>query len=312
MWLTCQFGLAAPSLVLPREFRRLRVLSRPADDRRLRPAAQPRSQDPGPRRHRRSALGRVRRQRDAHSSRNSRRRASGGDRRVAVPPCCRQTRYAKLSLTTSTRTVGKATCSIATTMRVRRSHATIDSEGLDSFEKQLLLLQTIPGQGIGVRYRAWPRHRRVRFLHPLRRLVGRLSRQRQKRRQATQRTKPQGQPNAAQGVGVGVRTAPREPPTVNSKATIRRFRSAAERAIVATAHKLLRVVYCVLRTGKPYRDPETDYQAVKRNAPRWMLEMYNIAGRRRSPACQAATGGTDTGTKSTGAASATGGLSAAT
>ena len=31
MWLACKFGLAAPSLVLPREFRRLRVLSRPAD-----------------------------------------------------------------------------------------------------------------------------------------------------------------------------------------------------------------------------------------------------------------------------------------
>lgn len=50
MWLAriCQFGLANPSLVLPRRFRRLRVLSRPADDRRLRPAAQPRPQDPGP------------------------------------------------------------------------------------------------------------------------------------------------------------------------------------------------------------------------------------------------------------------------
>ena len=34
MWLAriCQFGLAAPSMVLPREFRRLRVLSRRRDD----------------------------------------------------------------------------------------------------------------------------------------------------------------------------------------------------------------------------------------------------------------------------------------
>ena len=52
------------------------------------------------------------------------------------------------------------------------------------------------------------------------------------------------------------------------------------RAIVATAHKLLRVIYSVLRDRKPYRDPETDYEAmmVKRNAPRWirMLKMYNI------------------------------------
>ena len=58
-----------------------------------------------------------------------------------------------------------------------------------------------------------------------------------------------------------------------------------KRAIVATVHKLLRVIYSVLRTGKPYRDPETDYEAmmVKRNASRWirMLETYNVAGRRR-------------------------------
>ena len=64
-----------------------------------------------------------------------------------------------------------------------------------------------------------------------------------------------------------------------------RVRCGYKRAIVATAHKLLRVVYCVLRTGKPYRDPETDYEAmmVKRNAPRWirMLETYNVAGRQR-------------------------------
>ena len=75
-----------------------------------------------------------------------------------------------------------------------------------------------------------------------------------------------------------MRTAPHEPTTVSSKATIRRFGSAAERAIVATAHKLLRVVYCVLRTGKPYRDPDYEAMMVKRNAPRWirMLETYNI------------------------------------
>ncbi len=53
-----------------------------------------------------------------------------------------------------------------------------------------------------------------------------------------------------------------------------------KRAIVATAHKLLRVIYCVLKTNTPYLDPETDYEAlmVKRNAPRWirMLNKYGV------------------------------------
>ena len=90
--------------------------------------------------------------------------------------------------------------------------------------------------------------------HPLRRLVGCLSRQ--QHRQATQR----GQPDAVQGVGAGGRTAPH-----------RTNRQLPKQALwvrcgrTATAHKLLRVVYyCTL--GKPCRDP--DYKAVKRNAPR--------------------------------------------
>ena len=44
-----------------------------------------------------------------------------------------------------------------------------------------------------------------------------------------------------------------------------------QRAISATAHKLLRSVFAVLRDRRPYRDPDTDYEAllVRRNAPRW-------------------------------------------
>ena len=53
-----------------------------------------------------------------------------------------------------------------------------------------------------------------------------------------------------------------------------------KRATVATAHKMLRVIYSVLRSRTPYRDPETDYEAlmVRRNAPRWirMLTKYGI------------------------------------
>ena len=59
-----------------------------------------------------------------------------------------------------------------------------------------------------------------------------------------------------------------------------KVRRGSKRAIVATAHKLLRVIYSVLKRGKPYRDPETDYEAimVRRNAPRWiaMLQAHGI------------------------------------
>ena len=51
-----------------------------------------------------------------------------------------------------------------------------------------------------------------------------------------------------------------------------------KRAIVAGAHKMLRVIYVVLKTGKPYYDRTADYEAllVKSNAPRWirMLRRY--------------------------------------
>ena len=49
-------------------------------------------------------------------------------------------------------------------------------------------------------------------------------------------------------------------------------RRGTKRAIVATAHKMLRVIYAILRDHKPYRDPQTDYEAimVRRNAPRWI------------------------------------------
>lgn len=57
-------------------------------------------------------------------------------------------------------------------------------------------------------------------------------------------------------------------------------RRGAKRAIVAVAHKMLRVLYAVLTTGTPYRDPQTDYEAimVRRNAPRWiaMLQAHGI------------------------------------
>ncbi len=45
-----------------------------------------------------------------------------------------------------------------------------------------------------------------------------------------------------------------------------------KRAILATAHKLLRVIHAVLRDDRPYIDPGIDYErlVVARNAPRWI------------------------------------------
>ncbi len=52
------------------------------------------------------------------------------------------------------------------------------------------------------------------------------------------------------------------------------------KATVATAHKMIRVIWCVLKNGVFYIDPETDYEAamVQRNAPRWirMLKKHGI------------------------------------
>ena len=59
------------------------------------------------------------------------------------------------------------------------------------------------------------------------------------------------------------------------------IRRGYKRAIVATAHKLLRIIYAVLRDMKPYYDKGVDYEAlmVARNAPRWirMLKKHGLA-----------------------------------
>lgn len=56
------------------------------------------------------------------------------------------------------------------------------------------------------------------------------------------------------------------------------IRRGYKRAIIAIAHKILRVIYSVLSNLAPYRDPDIDFEAlmVKRNAPRWvkMLEKH--------------------------------------
>jgi transposase len=56
------------------------------------------------------------------------------------------------------------------------------------------------------------------------------------------------------------------------------IRRGCKRSIIALAHKLIRVIYCVLHSQQPYSDPGIDYEAlvIAKNAPRWLkaLEQY--------------------------------------
>jgi transposase len=50
------------------------------------------------------------------------------------------------------------------------------------------------------------------------------------------------------------------------------IRRGHKRAIVAVGHKILTIVYAMLKSGLPYKDPGIDYEAilVGKNAPRWI------------------------------------------
>lgn len=50
------------------------------------------------------------------------------------------------------------------------------------------------------------------------------------------------------------------------------IRRGHKRAIVAVGHQILRTSYTMIKSQKPYKDPEIDYEAlvVKKNAPRWI------------------------------------------
>lgn len=64
-----------------------------------------------------------------------------------------------------------------------------------------------------------------------------------------------------------------------------------ERAIEATAHKLLREPYVVLRNARPYHNPEADYEEllVRRNAPRWIRMLHYYCLIEHAPAASAGT-----------------------
>jgi len=62
------------------------------------------------------------------------------------------------------------------------------------------------------------------------------------------------------------------------------IRRGHKRSIIAVGHKLLRVIYTVLKTQQPYRDPEIDYEAlvIAKNAPRWLKALAKYGYLERS------------------------------
>ncbi|WP_252176686.1 IS110 family transposase [Endozoicomonas sp. 4G] len=53
------------------------------------------------------------------------------------------------------------------------------------------------------------------------------------------------------------------------------IRKGHKRSLIAIAHKLIRVIYTLLKKRKPYIDPDTDYEGlmVRKNAPRWLNKL---------------------------------------
>ncbi|WP_139786951.1 transposase, partial [Desulfamplus magnetovallimortis] len=56
------------------------------------------------------------------------------------------------------------------------------------------------------------------------------------------------------------------------------IRRGHKRTIVAVGHKILRVIFSMLKNKQPYRDPDIDYEAivVERNAPRWLQALIKF------------------------------------
>jgi hypothetical protein len=63
------------------------------------------------------------------------------------------------------------------------------------------------------------------------------------------------------------------------------IRKGHKKSIVALAHKMLRIIFAILKNNKPYRDMAVDYEAlsVQKNAPRWLkiLKKYGFGCQRR-------------------------------
>jgi transposase len=70
-------------------------------------------------------------------------------------------------------------------------------------------------------------------------------------------------------------------------------RKSHKKAIVALAHKMIRLIYLLLSRREAYRDPQIDYAAIsaKKNAPRWIRQLALIGKwpAAKTPATAAAT-----------------------
>ena len=66
-------------------------------------------------------------------------------------------------------------------------------------------------------------------------------------------------------------------------------RKSHKKAIVAVAHKMIRLIYVLLSRGQPYRDQAIDCAAIsaKKNAPRWIKQLKAI-GKWPAPSAPAA------------------------
>ena len=66
------------------------------------------------------------------------------------------------------------------------------------------------------------------------------------------------------------------------------IRKGHKKSIVALAHKMLRIIFAMLKNNQPYHDLAVDYEAlsVQRNAPRWlkMLRKYGFLSTNQSTA----------------------------
>jgi transposase len=68
-------------------------------------------------------------------------------------------------------------------------------------------------------------------------------------------------------------------------------RKTHKKAIVAVAHKMIRIIYLMLARKEPYRDPQVDYDAMsaKKNAPRWIKQLKLIGQWPAKPPAPAST-----------------------
>ena len=81
--------------------------------------------------------------------------------------------------------------------------------------------------------------------------------------------------------------------SLGSKYKALMVRKSHKKAIVALAHKMIRLIYLLLSRREVYRDPQIDYAALsaKKNAPRWIRHLALIGKwpTAKTPATVAAT-----------------------